>query len=233
MIDQNEWAALVKELKDNAARLGLTWDLATATVDDPTIPTVIFDSDAAQVVTPVVNIGNIPIAGDRVWVAPVPPAGNYMIGRAPLPDPAHMGVESTNAAFAAGTTSSVAYANLPGAPTVTLPPLGQRVWGDPTVTLPKAYTATRIRVDLHATCTSTLANTSVRFAVLINAVDVDIAQLVINPASTHLQVSGTLITTLASAGSIPVVGRWRRVAGGGVVTTGTDDWFSMTVQEVP
>ena len=218
MIDQNEWAALVKELKDNAARLGLTWDLAVATVDDPTIPTVIFDSDALQVPTPVVNIGNIPTAGDRVWVAAIPPAGNYMIGRQPLPDPAHMGVESTNAAFAAGTTSSVAYANLPGSPTVTLV---------------KAYSDTRIRVDLHATCTSTLANTSVRFAVLINAVDVDIAQLVINPASTHLQISGTLITTLAAAGSIPVVGRWRRVAGGGVVTTGTDDWFSMTVQEVP
>ena len=214
----DETAALIKELKDNAARLGLTWDLATATVDDPTIPTVIFDSDAAQVVTPVVNIGNIPIAGDRVWVAAVPPAGNYMIGRAPLPDPAHMGIASVNGALAAGTTVSAAYGDLPGSPTLTLV---------------KAYTTTRIRIDLNATCSSTLANTSVRYAALIDATtDVDLSQLVINPATTHEQASGTIVTTWAAAGSIAIVGRWRRPAGGGVLTTDANDWFSMTAEEV-
>lgn len=214
----DETAALIKELKDNAARLGLTWDLATATVDDPTIPTVIFDSDTAQVVTPVVNIGNIPIAGDRVWVAAVPPAGNYMIGRAPLPDPAHMGIESTNAAFAAGITTSATYVNLPG---------------PPTVTIVKAYLTTRLRVDIHATVQSSLANTSVRLAANIAGVgDGDISQLVINPASTHLQMSGTAVFPAAVSGSVVVTGRWRRVAGGGTLTVGTDDWFSMTVQEV-
>ena len=81
----DQTADLVKQLQDNAARLGLIWQLVPATVDNPTTPTVLFDSDSSAEPTPVINILDTPTAGERVWIAQVPPAGNYLIGRNPHP----------------------------------------------------------------------------------------------------------------------------------------------------
>jgi hypothetical protein len=209
---------LIQQLKDQAARLGLIWLLQAATVADPATPTVTFDADPSATATPVVNLLSIPLAGDRVWVVSVPPAGNYMIGRNPAMDPARMDADATNGASAAGTTTSAAYADMPGSPAVTIT---------------KAYTNTRLKVDFHATCFSTAVTTVVRFAAGISGVgDGDIAQLFFNPAATHLQVSGSAIFPVPVSGSVTVTGRWRRVAGAGTISTDANDWVSISVQEI-
>lgn len=213
----NDTAALIQELKDNAARLGLAWLLAAATVDDPAVPTVVFDSDASATPVPVVNLISTPLAGDRVWVVTVPPAGNYLIGRQPLQDPARMAVGSTNAASAAGTTTSATFVDMPG---------------PPAVTITKAYSDTRLLIALHATSFSTVLGTVARFGVSIAGTDSDIAGLTHNLASTHLQVSGAGVFAAAGAGTVTVTGRWRRVSGTGVLTMDANDWVSITVQEV-
>lgn len=216
MTDDSD-AALVKELKDNAARLGLIWQLVPATVEDPTIPTVTFDSDSTGLPCPVINILATPIAGDRVWIAQVPPAGNYMIGRQPLPDPAHMGIVNYNAALTAGTTTSASFANLPS---------------NPTMTLTKAYLTTRIRVDLHVIFYSSLANTGAQFAVSVGGFDGPVCQRVVNAANTYAQCSGTALFPFPASGPITIIGRWNRYVGGGTISTDTASWFSMTAQEV-
>lgn len=219
MITKDDVAAFVKELQDNAARLGLTWILSAAQVADPTVPTVVFDSDTSATAVPVVNLLSDTAAGDRVYVAQIPPAGNYMIGRSPLPDPARMVPENTNAAAAAGTTTSATYVDMPG---------------PPTVTITKVYPDTRLRVDFHATSFSTAVSTVARFAVNIDlaATDNDISGFTHNLANTHRQASGTGIYACPGTGTVIVTGRWRRVSGAGVLTMDTSDWVSMTVQEV-
>lgn len=78
-----EIVTFVQALKDNAQRLGLTWELRLATVNalDPT--TVTFDGETEPLAnSEITNIANQPIGiGSRVWVLLVPPAGVYVISR--------------------------------------------------------------------------------------------------------------------------------------------------------
>lgn len=211
---------LIQELKDNAGRLGLTWTLVAATVADPTIPTVIFDSDTSSTPTPVVNLLSVPLAADRVFVVTVPPAGNYLIGRSPLVDPARFGSCTYAPANPfAGTTTNAAFTNLPG---------------PPTCTIVKAYTSTRLKINAVVATFSTLANTAVDLGVLVNGTDYLVWHMVHNPANTHDAYGGTIFVPAAglTAGSYTVTGRWRRPAGGGTITMNADDYFNMTVEEV-
>ena len=210
-----------QSIVERSKSLGLVWVKRLATVVDGTTDSanvsILFDGDTVNNVAASM-VGPLP-TGTRVYVDIVPPAGNFICGLVTdEPNPALFASSSTNAAFAAGTTTSATYVNLPG---------------PPTVTITKAYTNTRLFVTFTATLTSTLTNTSVRFAVNIPGVgDGDIAQLVINPATTHLQVAGSGIYSAAVSGSLTLTGRWRRVAGGGTLTVGTDDWVSISVMEV-
>jgi hypothetical protein len=43
--------------------------------------------------------------------------------------------------------------------------------------------------------------------------------------------SGTKIFTSILSGPVAIIARWRRIAGGGTMTTGTDDWISMSAVE--
>lgn len=217
-IDKEDVSALVKELQVNAARLGLTWILSMATVEDPTVPTVTFDSDLTATPVPVVPIIATPTVGERVYVASIPPAGNYIIGRAPLPDPAQFG----SCVYCpqnpgSGTTTSASFANLPG---------------NPSCTVTKAYDDTDLLVDARISTQSTLANTSVELAVLVNGTDYVIWRMVHTPANTHDAYGGIIPITGLVAGSYSVVGRWRRPAGGGTITMDSNDWFNMFVREV-
>lgn len=76
--------AIVQEVKDNAGRLGLTWQRAYATVvdgGDPTAMTVGFDADTPipAAVDAVSLVGSLP-KGTRVVVDSVPPAGQFVVG---------------------------------------------------------------------------------------------------------------------------------------------------------
>lgn len=75
-------AATASAIADNAERLGLIWRLRPATVIDATTLTV--DGDTEPIAWTDSLIG--PAAPDqRVWVATVPPSGNYIVGHLPLP----------------------------------------------------------------------------------------------------------------------------------------------------
>lgn len=218
MIDKDDVTTLVQELKDNADRLGLTWTLSAATVVDADTPAVTFDSDTSDTATPVVNMVALPLVNDRVFVVTVPPAGNYMIGRVPLLDPARFG----SCIYCpqnpgSGTTTSAAFANLPGTPTCTVV---------------KAYDATDLLVDARIATLSTLANTSVEVAVNVNSTDYLIWHMVHNPANTHDAYGGVIRIAGLAAGSWTLTGRWRRPAGGGTITMNADDYFNVSVQEV-
>lgn len=220
MIDQADVATLVQALKDNADRLGLTWTMSAATVADPATPTVIFDSDTTSTAVPVVNLVALPLAGDRVYVVSLPPAGNYMIGRVPQLDPSRFGsCTYAPANPGSGTTVSVTFANLPG---------------NPSCTIVKAYDATRLKVSAFIATFSTLANTAVDLGVSCNSVDTFVWHMVHNPANTHDAYGATIFIPAAGlpAGTYTVTGRWRRSAGGGTITMNADDFFNMTVEEV-
>lgn len=210
-----------QSIVERAKPLGLVWTRRPATVvdatTDPASCVIVFDGDTVNT-NAVSMIGKLPV-DTRVYVDMVPPAANFIVGLVTDElNPILFGASSLNSAFAAGTTTSATYVNLPG---------------PPTVTITKAFVTSRLYVGITATIQSTLANTSARLAAgITNVGDGDIAQLVINPANTHLQVAGAAIFPAPFAGSITVTGRWRRVAGGGTLTTGTDDWVSIVVMEV-
>lgn len=185
--------------------------------DTPAQTTILCDGDT-EIVTAASLIGALPL-NTRVYVDIVPPSALFIVGLVSSNEnPLLFGASSLNQDATAGTTTSATFVNLPGAPTVTFT---------------KAYVNTRIFVNFHLTLQSTLANTSVRCAVNITSVgDGDIAGIVINPASTHTQISGTALFPAAVSGTVTVVGRWRRVAGGGTLTLGTDDRVSISALEV-
>lgn len=211
-----------QSIVDRAKPLGLIWTRRLATVMDGTLPqatVILFDADTVNTVA-VSMLGVLPI-GARVYVDMVPPSANFITGVvASLEAPVLFGAPvNLNAALAAGTTVSAFYANMPGSPTVTLD---------------KGSASTSIRVDLHASLFSTLANTEVRLAVNINGTtDGDTVNFFINAANTHVQLASVAIFPFASVGSIPIIARWRRVSGGGTLTTNANDWISLAATEVP
>lgn len=70
----------VRELVDEADRLGLTWQMLTGTVasSDNTAVTVTFDG--GDIPKPAVSMIGRPSAGDRVFILFVPPQGVYIVG---------------------------------------------------------------------------------------------------------------------------------------------------------
>lgn len=209
-----------RSLVERAKPLGLVWTRRLATVVDATDPVncvILFDGDTDNIAATSM-VGVLP-TDTRVYVDMVPPAANFIVGLVTDElNPVLFGGSSVSSLSSGGTTTSATYVNMPGSPTATLT---------------KAHISSRLHVVFTSDVQSTLANTSVRFAVNITGVgDGDIAHLVINPANTHLQVAGTAIFPANVKGTVAVTGRWRRVAGGGTLTIGTDDWVSISVLEV-
>lgn len=93
----------------NAQRLGLVWTLRRATVDagiSGDFVTAKYDGDEAAI-TMVTMIGAL-AKGTRVYAIGVPPAGNYVVGRADPLSLRHV----FNRQDTASTTASTTYANL-------------------------------------------------------------------------------------------------------------------------
>lgn len=79
--DQLPTATGVEETKDQADRLGLTWQIREATVTQVVSSNSVlatYDGDTES--KPMILIGPRVLAGDRVYVVFVPPQGNYVIG---------------------------------------------------------------------------------------------------------------------------------------------------------
>lgn len=210
-----------QSIVDRSKSLGLVWTRRMGTVvdgeTDPANVTLTMDGDTA-IVTAASMVGALS-EGTRVYVDMVPPAANFITGvDADSFNPLLFDSKNTNTALSNATTTSASYTDLPGSPQVTLV---------------KNYVNTRIRIDMNVTVSSSLANTNARFAAQLGGTtDVDVAQILVNPANTHLQAAGTLITTWAAAGAVTIIGRWRRVAGGGTLTLDGNDWFSLTAAEI-
>lgn len=122
-----------------------------------------------------------------------------------------------NSAVTAGSTASATYVDMTAPNSFTLVKLNGN---------------TAVKVELHMTCYSSIANTTIRFGVQINGVDYDICQLLFNTANQHSQVSGVRRITGIPAGTYAVKGRIRVVSGTGTITITTDDWLSLYGEEV-
>jgi hypothetical protein len=71
--------AAARTVVSDSQRLGLTWQLKLGTVADSTLSTARLDGDTVAI--RVINMtGRLLVAGQRVYVITVPPAGNYVVG---------------------------------------------------------------------------------------------------------------------------------------------------------
>lgn len=97
---------LVQELRDNADRLGLTWQLRYARVvdgSDPAAVQIVFDGDDTTTAVPAVSLIGLLRVGERVAVTSLPPAGQYIVGRPGVPiGPLISRVESASSSAAVG-----------------------------------------------------------------------------------------------------------------------------------
>lgn len=210
----------VQALIESARKLGLTWDLRFGMINavpDLFAVAVQLDGDANEIYA-TSAIGQV-FADQRVVVVSVPPAGQYIVGT--LTQPVAQQPCGKTLPTGSGTTTSASYADVPGSPSDTLI---------------KRYSATRIWMHMHFTCFSTAISTfveiGVQFSDASGTADGAIANLVINPANTHLQVSGTAIFPWSGKGNVTVKPRWRRSAGGGTLTTDGNDRISFAAVEV-
>lgn len=125
-MNEEEVSTLIKATQDNAQRLGLTWELQTATVSQSFPLRVKFgDEDADHPAESALTV--MPRPGDRLYVIAVPPAGNYAIGYVTPPSLRHMGTMWTNNGIVASTPAGGAETAVPSAnwdsePFFVLPP---------------------------------------------------------------------------------------------------------------
>lgn len=70
----------IHTLRENARRLGFTWQLTLGTIEDTGAnPTVLLDGDATASIPAIPMCGNV-FQGSRVYVLTIPPGGVYIIG---------------------------------------------------------------------------------------------------------------------------------------------------------
>lgn len=223
--------ASVAALVDNAKRLGLVWDLRLATVLDVAgsgIISGLLDGDVATIgLTPIFGT---PVAGQRVWVMSVPPAGNYIIGfvgnyGVPL-NMAHSTYNNVDTGDpASGTTTSATYVDMPG-------PM--------TFTMTKAYESTRVKLFMSGTWfeSTGTAGTSAAFGISLSGgygdVNMSAYRATIPAGIVRLPIiAAERIILNVPAGSTTYTARWFRSTGAGTlgVAIGTD-FLSMSAEEI-
>lgn len=103
----------------------------------------------------------------------------------------------------------------------------------------KRFASTRVRVDLSASCYTTVANTKPRFgldfintSVIPSSPRRDLMEMLINPLNEHTMMSCSVTFSGFAAGMYDVQLIWLRVSGGGTLTINVDDWVSLLVTEV-
>ena len=211
----------------NANRLGLTWQLRLARVtegDDPFAVSALYDGDSTEI--DMVSMIGALLPDTRVYVIQVPPAGNFIVGlitTAPV-----VGNEECTSVIgmSAGTTTSIAFATMPGTPTVSIV---------------RANADSRIRIDLAGTFFSTAASAGLAAGVSIGTVG-DFEVATVNAANSSLvahtpYVGYLIVDPLTVSGGIPagpytVTGIWRRNGGVGTLNVDAGDMWACCVREI-
>lgn len=214
-------SAGAKQLVDKARQLGLTWTLRLATVSVSVLDnlSVVFDGDTTSM-TGVVNIsGEQLVAGDRVYVMIVPPAGNFIIGR---PGFAKLGnFCGTQGTMTAGSTTSAVYVDQPGSPSITLT---------------KRYTDTELRFWWAQTYFTSVAAVNALFAATTTAfggMQIFLAKHNSPNGSllSHTPISGTGSIIGVPAGTATWTGAWATAGGGGTLNVDGGDFWTMCIEE--
>lgn len=213
-------------IKDNAQRLGLTWQRKTGEVTgiDPVTGRLLVQYDGDTEPIPMVSmIGSALPVGARVYVDEVPPSGNFITGLVANGSLRAFGTAVGEfSAATAGTTTSATLVPMPGSPSVTF----VKRWKD---------TAVRFGFDCTFFATGG-ADAGCQFSLRTSGgINVPVARL--NAANgtnaTRQQASGraTRAASVFAAGSYTFTAYWFRTAGAGTLNVAVDDWLSFEIVE--
>lgn len=98
-------------------------------------------------------------------------------------------------------------------------------------TFVKLYDDTVVVGSIRTSLYITGAAAVVRYALQLNGVDYDITQLGLNIVGARSEASGYAPIDTLPAGEYPVIARWRRVSGTGVLTVNDSDWLALHLRE--
>lgn len=215
-------AATVQAIKDNAQRLGLTWQIQYATVSDGSDAGAIivtFDGDDLSVPTPAVSLVGVLTDGQRVAVLSTPPDGAYVIGiLTGLP----FAQTVTMAYGQAGvfTTTSGGFVNVGAVNPVQFQ-------------FRKRSSTSDVKIEAHIQFFVTgSVPAQADFALTNGTQIVECARQFVNVVSSHVQTSGVSRLTGMSAGAHTMNLQWARLSGAGILSMNSDDTISFALTEV-
>lgn len=214
--------ATVQAIKDNAQRLGLTWQIQYATVTDGSSAGAIivtFDGDSLSVPTPAVSLVGVLTDGLRVAVLTTPPDGAYVIGiLTDLPSAQTTTMVYGQPAFAQ--TVSGGYVNIGTA-------------SPEQFSFTKMGAATDVKVEAHIQFFVTAAPTTALFALTDGTAIVECARRSVSVANSHVQASAVTRLVGMGAGVHTMNLQWARLVGAGTLTINTDDTIAIALTEIP
>ena len=232
----SDTAQLIQALKDNARRLGLTWQIAVASVIDASDPANIlvqFDSDGT---TTNGIIAMVPTsAGARVYVMQVPPSGNYIVGYV-----GPSALATVNAMFLGGgptqNSNTNVFTNILNASSTNFQ-----------AQIAKKFAGTALRIDAHGTYYSITSASQPLFGIQVTGVAgtdagsgglalpshwIGFGPIANSSLNAHTQWSGSILLPHLGAGTATVQLFWQRNGGGGGLRMDVNDAVWMTVSEV-
>jgi hypothetical protein len=135
---------------------------------------------------------------------------------------AHSETTAASGLSAGGSTTSSSYATMPTTSSVAIT---------------KRSPATKLLVTINTTAYisgtfNTATTTSTRFAARVAGTDYDCINFFFNAQGVHTQISCSVLISGVASGAQTVDARWRRVSGTGTLQQDTNDWTTVTVQEV-
>jgi hypothetical protein len=212
-------------LKEDAQRLGLTWQMKTATVTATNTTTGIvsarYDADTDPI--PMTSMIGLPPVGARVKVLELPPSGNFVVGLVSS-NASTRALGTAVAEFTvmtAGTTTSATAVAMPGSPSIGF----TKKWSD-----------TRLKFGLDCTFFASGGDAGAFFSLhTTSGIDVPVARL--NAANgtngTRQQASGRSSRPGSTfpAGAYTFTVYWFRSNGAGTLTVAVDDWLSFEIVE--
>lgn len=206
----------VQALLDNANRLGLTWKMSLATVNNTSPIMATLDGDTTSINMTSI-IGENLVVGDRVYVMSVPPAANFIMGEV---NPGRLGKGvGIDYNLADGSTTSATPVPVPGVPAVAIT---------------KRYADTWLHFVFTCTFFATGADAGAAFSANVPAdgIDIEVGRLdTLNGAlNTRQQCAGQAVAALP-AGYYVFEGYWYRSSGTGTLFINTDDVWTMSVEE--
>lgn len=206
-------------IQDNAKRLGLTWTLRPATVQDYNgsngQTSVIFDGDTVAV-TALALVG-ILIPDQRVMGMIIPPGGNFIIGGL---EPFAPHITNVYGQAPVTTTVSGAFVNIG---TVSPVQFTYTKYSDHTDILISAHIQFFVGVS---------AGTQAVFALTNGTQIAEIGRMQDNVINSHIQTSNVSRLTGMPAGVHTINLQWARLAGVGTLAMTAEDTISVSMQEI-